>query len=449
MFLRGIFCLILIFTFCFNQLSKSQTTSQESLNQETKKAVISRINELVVEKYIFLDKAEEIKQYLSKKLLNGEYAKITKGSDFAGTLERDIRDISNDGHFRIEFNPDKAKQILASKNLNEEMIEKEKKALYQELQQQNFGVFKVERLGGNIGYLDLRRFTPCEIEVETIISAMNLLANSSAVIIDLRKNIGGDPKMVQLIESYFLKKRTHLNSLIYRYKQNSEEQYWSFPYVPGKNLYDKDLYILTSNFTFSGGEDLAYTMKHLNRAIIIGEKTRGGAHEGDYEAILDKFVMFLPMGKTVNPITKSNWEGTGVEPDIEVPQQKALDRAQLIILEKLFQNKKNERNKEIIIFALNEIKGRLQPAKVDSLILKKYAGTYGRRSKRKVIFENGDLTYTHGNSSYKLVPISDVLFYVDGADDFQIEFSIKMDGSIEKLIIVWDDGFKSHISRIE
>ncbi len=134
-----------------------------------KTAVISRINELIIDKYIYLDKAKEIKNYLNQKLIKGEYDKITTASDFAGTLEYDLRDISNDSHFRVEFNPVEATRILASNDLDEEAAENARKALYEELRQQNFGLFKVERLGGNIGSLDLRRFASVDLDIGNIV----------------------------------------------------------------------------------------------------------------------------------------------------------------------------------------------------------------------------------------------------------------------------------------
>ena len=39
------------------------------------------------------------------------------------------------------------------------------------------------------------------------------------------------------------------------------------------------------------------------------------------------FQAFIPTGRAINPITKTNWEGVGIKPEIVVPAEKALDAA--------------------------------------------------------------------------------------------------------------------------
>jgi len=198
----------------------------------------------------------------------------------------------------------------------------------------NFGFEKLERLEGNIGYLDLRGFLPAALAGETVTAAMNFLANTQAVIIDLRQNGGGEPAEVALISSYlFGSDPVHLNDLYWR-PTNETHQWWTSAYVPGKRLTGKDVYILTSNRTFSAAEEFTYNLKSLKRATIIGETTGGGAHPGGPRRINDHFFVNVPSGRAINPITKTNWEGKGVEPDIKVPADKALKTAHLMALEK-------------------------------------------------------------------------------------------------------------------
>jgi C-terminal processing protease CtpA/Prc len=199
----------------------------------------------------------------------------------------------------------------------------------------NFGFQKLERLAGNIGYLDLRAFAPAALTGETAAAAMNFLSNSGAVIIDLRKNGGGDPATVSLIASYlFGPQPVHLNDL-YNRQRDQTQQYWTLPYVPGRKLAGKDVYVLTSSDTFSGGEEFTYDLKTQKRATIIGETTGGGAHPVSGRRINEHFIIGVPSGRPINPITKGDWEGAGVEPDVKVSAEQALSTAHLMALEKI------------------------------------------------------------------------------------------------------------------
>ncbi len=186
----------------------------------------------------------------------------------------------------------------------------------------------VERLDGNIGYVELRAFFPAEAPGagDAAAAAMRLLAHTGALIIDLRRNHGGDPSMVALLSSYLFSESVHLNSLYWR-ANDFTQQFWTFPYVPGPRFVDKPVYVLTSGETFSGAEEFTYNLKNLKRATIVGETTGGGAHPGDDFPITPHFGVWVPTGRAVNPITGTNWEGTGVAPDIRVPADEALDVA--------------------------------------------------------------------------------------------------------------------------
>ena len=175
-------------------------------------------------------------------------------------------------------------------------------------------------------------------------AAMNFLANADAVIIDLRRNGGGSAEMIQLISSYFLKERTHLNSFEDR-GLDTMTQSWSFHYVPGKPMFETDLYILTSERTFSAAEEFTYNMKNLKRATIVGETTGGGAHPGGMRIVNDGFLVWVPTGRAVNPISKTNWEGTGVSPDVAVARDKALEKARALALEKMIKAATRRRDK--------------------------------------------------------------------------------------------------------
>src|SRR5213082_598065 len=175
---------------------------------------------------------------------------------------------------------------------------------------------KAERLSSNIGYLKFNAFPPPDICGPTAIAAMNFLGNVDAIIFDL------------------LDKPTHLND-IYDRKEDATTQSWTLPYVPGKRLAGKPVFVLTSKRTFSGAEDFAYNIKTLKRGTIIGETTGGGAHPVSGQRLDDHFMIGVPSARSVSPISKTNWEGTGVEPDIKVPADEALDVAKQMAAEQI------------------------------------------------------------------------------------------------------------------
>ena len=162
---------------------------------------------------------------------------------------------------------------------------------------------------------------------------MNFLGNVDAIIFDLRENGGGDPKMVAFVSSYLFAERTHLNDL-YNRKENKTTEYWTQD-VPGKRLVSQPAYVLTSKRTFSGAEEFSYNLNNLKRATIIGETTGGGAHPVSGHKVDDHFGIGVPFARAINPVSKTNWEGTGVEPDVPTPAGEALAVAKKMAAEQI------------------------------------------------------------------------------------------------------------------
>jgi C-terminal processing protease CtpA/Prc len=195
----------------------------------------------------------------------------------------------------------------------------------------NCGFQKAEVLDGNVGYLKFDFFADPDICGATASAAMNFLAGTRALVIDLRENGGGSPPMVALVASYLLPPHTHINDLWTR-STDSTEQFFTLDSVAGRHYgADKPVYVLTSHDTFSGGEEFTYDLKTQKRATIIGETTGGGAHPVRGRRIDDHFMIGVPFARAINPITHTNWEGTGVEPDVKVPADQALAKAQELI----------------------------------------------------------------------------------------------------------------------
>jgi C-terminal processing protease CtpA/Prc len=281
--------------------------------------------------YVFPDIAEQICIRLQKHLQAGEYSAITEGELLASTLTVHIQAVNQDKHLRVRWYPQPLPEHEGPMQHNQAWLDEWR----QQARLDNFGLHKVERLPGNVGYLDIREFYYPSWGGDTAVAAMNFLANTNVLIVDLCKCRGGDPDMVALISSYiFGDERVHLNNLYWR-EQDVTEQYWTLPYVPGKRCGDKPVYVLTSKETFSGGEEFAYNLKIRQRATLVGETTGGGAQPGSPYRIHSHFEVFIPNGRALNPISGANWEGCGVNPDISVPQEQAFKVAYQMALKSI------------------------------------------------------------------------------------------------------------------
>jgi len=293
---------------------------QDDLDPETRDLAIEELAELIEECYIFPDVAAEIGEHLRERHLSGAYDNVADAGTLAGILSGDLRFVNDDRHLTV-------RALTAEDMRRPDLTPAEQQRLYlDDARRRNFGFQRVEILEGNVGYLDLRGFTDASIGGETAVAAMNFLGNVDALIIDLRQNGGGSPSMVQLLTTYFFAEPTHLNSFEHR-GEETLQQFWTLPHVPGKRLIDTPLFVLTSGRTFSAAEEFTYNLKNLERATIIGETTGGGAHPGGTHPVAGRFSVFIPDGRAINPITGTNWEGVGVAPHLAVPAAEALDLA--------------------------------------------------------------------------------------------------------------------------
>ena len=319
-----------------------------TVDAAARKEVIENLIKRLNETYVFPDTAAKMEQAVRERVAKGEYDQITSARKFAEKLTADIREVSRDKHLGVRYS---AQPIPERAGAQREPSAEERERFRRDMARINYGFQKVERLPGNLGYVQFRNFLDPEGGAETVAAVFNFLANTDAVIFDLRGNGGGDPAMVALISSYlFGPDPVHLNSLHWREgKGERVEEFWTRKEVAGKRYTGKDVYVLTSGRTFSGAEEFTYNLKNLKRATIIGETTGGGANPGGGNRLSKHFGVFIPTGRAVSPITKTNWEGTGVEPDVKVAADQALTTARIMALRKAIEKTSND-----------ELKGDLQ-----------------------------------------------------------------------------------------
>jgi len=301
-----------------------------TIDAATRTQVIDTIMKRLNDSYVFPEVAKKMEESIRERLAKKEYDQITSAKEFAKTLTNDLQAVSKDKHLRVRY----SHQSIPEREPRREPTAEEREQNRRELIWMNHGFSKVERLSGNIGYLEFLNFMDAELGADTVAAAMNFINGTDALIIDMRRNGGGNPAMVALVCSYlFGPEPVHLNDLYWR-EGNRTDEFWTRKEVPGKRYLNKDVYVLTSKRTFSGAEEFTYNLKNLKRATIVGETTGGGAHPGGGFRISEHFGMFVPTGRAISPITKTNWEGTGVTPDISVPADQALLVARLMALKK-------------------------------------------------------------------------------------------------------------------
>lgn len=313
------------------QMRGARDQPDMTVDAAQRKQVIDAMIAELHKSYVFPEKAKKVEADIRARQKRGEYDGITSAEKLSKTLTADVQALTQDKHLNMFY---------SAKPLPEEMGDKKetpeaRAEMVAMLKNMNFGVERIERLPFNIGYLQLNGFAPARDAADTLAAAMTVLTHTDSLIIDLRKNGGGDPATVTLLASYLLDERTHMTD-IYMRKGDKTEQMWSSDVVPGSRYgQKKPVYILTSKRTFSAAEDFSYAMKTLKRATIIGETTGGGAHPGDVMRLAANFAMFVPNGRSIGPVTKTNWEGVGVAPDVSVSADDAMKTAQVAILKKI------------------------------------------------------------------------------------------------------------------
>lgn len=290
------------------------------VSQQHKQQTIDEISKLMKQHYVFPETAEQVSDKLTKAFKNGEFNSNTEAAEFAKALTTWLHTHAKDKHLRVLLNSLDGKQQGLESRIRKSALTPAKPSMG------SFGVASVQKLENNIGYLELTGFRSIEGAKPYLDAAMKILASSDAVIIDLRKNGGGDPATVQYLASFFFDETVLLNSLYYRHN-NQTKDYYVLESVNGEKMPTVPLYVLTSGNTFSAAEEFSYNIQTQKRGTLVGETTGGGANPGGVFKINNDFRMFIATGKAVNPITKTNWEGVGVKPEVETPADDALNKA--------------------------------------------------------------------------------------------------------------------------
>ncbi|MDV5143712.1 S41 family peptidase [Streptomyces sp. SBC-4] len=288
--------------------------------------VIDETARLVTEHYVFPEIAEQLADLLQRRLTEGAYD-VDDAEELARLVTADLQSVNGDRHLRLKHHAEPVSPKQGAATLD---------AMRRDFDTSLGGAPRVQLLDGGVAVVEMAPMLfPLEWAAEPLSAALTLASRAQALIVDLRANRGGDPDTVAFVCSYLLDERTHLNTMHWRSGERIEQS-WSQPHVPGARFGgSKPLYVLSSDSTFSAAEELAYDLQQLGRAVVVGEPTRGGAHPCRGWTVHPHLEATVPDGRAINPVSGTNWEGTGVQPDIPCAAADSLDRAHALALARL------------------------------------------------------------------------------------------------------------------
>jgi hypothetical protein len=378
---------------------------------------------------------------------SGGFDSIDSPQAFASRLTESMEELSHDRHLDLYYNPTMAAELLARERAGDDAHAGPNPTEVERARWEHFGFKELKTLDGNVVYLDLRVFFAAQHAADTAVAAMDFMAGSSAVIIDLRRNGGGWDDMVTLLASYFV--RTGESRVLSVTRSRLDDSYWASmlsSWVPGRKLVDIPVYLLISGSTASAAEAFASILDHVNdRVVLVGETTAGAENPVENVTLDHEFVLKIPCYEKIYFGTREGWEGKGIQPDIEVPAEQALETAHLHALRSLRQQHgSDEVAREMLEWAIDGLKANAEPFDVPLTVLETYAGRY--RGARILLEGSELLLQFDGRPGRRLLAVNETTFVVEGRDDLRVRF-VREDRRTMGFERMYADGYRALVAR--
>lgn len=416
--------------FCWSDSPAAQSENgDEPVNERQKAELVSKAVSLLKEHYIFPERVPRIDSTLKARLKRGEYASHTTLFEFLEKLNEDMEIAGTDRHLNIFYGP----QMVAKIKSDTGAHAAPPPAYLKMMAYENYRLRSVERLDGNIGYFKLNGFADLELVKEALTSAMNFLAHSSAIVLDLRENGGGSAETANFLVSYFLPDSTYLGEFRTAKESEATRLYTSSD-AAIKKLLDIPIYVLVGSRTSSAAEAVAYNLQQFSRARIIGEQTKGEGNPGLRFAINDKLWMMVPTAVSIHARTGTNWDRTGVTPDIKTEAATAYPAA---LAEACKALEKTAGDNNIYKWMLPEFEAQLNPQTPEPGFASTIAGRY--EGGRTILHTDGALYFSTDRGKRRMNYLNNQTFSVEARKDFRLRFPVSPDGAMVAEIL-WNDG---------
>ena len=395
------------------------------------RAVVDGVVALIAKNYVFPEKRAGIVDLLNKNEAAGRYD-VTSSADLVDRLGADMTAAGHDHHLWIQYNPDQNKAMRNPSNSQGIAF------FEREASQRNQGYEALRILPGNVRYVNLTGFIWGKNTARTVADVARFLGDGDAVIIDLRENGGGSAEAVQALISYFLPPDNRVLMQFHQGANGAGKPTRVLAHLGAPRLVGKPLYVLTSGSTGSAAEEFCYHVQQFHLGTLVGATTAGAANNNTIYPVGTDYIVSVSTDRPEHPVSHSNWEGTGVAPDVAVPRAAALDQAHLLALKALAAKGGD------YAWPIAGLEARLNPPAPDAAALAAYAGDYGERTVR---LENGTLIFQRqGREAQPLTPLAADLFAFVNDEHTRARFR-REGGRVTGFDLLRDDGQTTAVAR--
>ncbi len=403
--------------------------SAPALNAALRRDVVDTLAAQMERLYVDADTGRRIARGLRDRLAAGAYDRFTDVNLLANALSDDLRAVNGDRHLGVQYAPGfpafppGVEALPTPRPTPPGAAPADEPAptpeMVAELRARNFGLERAARLEGNVGYLDVRGFYDGPEAFATAEAALGFLERTDAMIFDLRQMPGGSGDMSNWLISHFTGPDTVPSLKIVNRSAGDSVVRWTMAKVAGARRPDVPLFILTSGGTASAGEDFVFVLHNLGRATVVGERTAGAGHNNAFVDVGHGFVTSISYTRVMDPRTGREWERVGVQPDVAVAADSALDVAHALALKALAARESDPDRKRALTLTAEVVTARVRPHRVPPALLARYAGTYGQRT---LTAKDGGLVFRRiPYPPHPLIAINDSTFSLETLERVTVE----------------------------